>query len=116
MNRIGPHSRPDKLAVVDGRRAEAKLMKAIRAELAQHVGGTPSATQRMLIERCAMLSLRIQLMDRIALKEGAMTEKSAREYLCWTNALSRLLRQLGLKGTPRVRTIAEIMSSPQAAA
>jgi hypothetical protein len=44
MPRIGPHSRPDKLQIVDGRLAEAKLMARVREELTQHLGGKPSAT------------------------------------------------------------------------
>jgi hypothetical protein len=51
MAKIGPHSRPDKLQIVDGRLAEAKLMASVRAELTQHLGGKPSATQRILIDR-----------------------------------------------------------------
>src|SRR4051812_22696126 len=101
MARIGPHSRPGRLALIDGRRAEAQFMKRIRDELTAHVGGRPSVTQRMIIDRCAALSLRIHLMDRDeARNDTFMSEKNAREYLCWTAALSRLLRQLGLEETP----------------
>jgi hypothetical protein len=64
MPRIGPHSRPDKLQIVDGRLAEAKLMARVREELTQHLGGKPSATQKILIDRAAALSLRLHLMDR----------------------------------------------------
>lgn len=96
MSRIGPHSRPDKLAIVDGRRAEAKLMRRVRDDLSKHVGGSPSATQKILIERAATLTLRLHLMDRQALQDGAMSEKNGREYLCWANSLTRLLRQLGM--------------------
>jgi hypothetical protein len=98
MARIGPHSRPGRLALIDRRKAEAKFMDRIRDELTAHVGGRPSVTQRMIIDRCAALSLRIHLMDRSEARNDAfMSEKNAREYLCWTAALSRLLRQLGLE-------------------
>jgi hypothetical protein len=96
MPKLGPHSRPDKLQVIDGRRAEAKLMKRVREELVAHCGGAPSSTQQILINRAAALSLRLHLMDREAAASGGLSEKNGREYLCWNNALVRLLRSLGL--------------------
>jgi hypothetical protein len=100
MKRIGPHSRPGKLAVIDGRSAEARRMKVIRADLTAHVGDNVSTTQKMLIGRIAMLMLRMELMDRKALKHGDLTEKDAREYLGWNNAVARMLKTLGLAGAP----------------
>ena len=50
----------------------------------------------MMIDRCAALTLRLHLMDRAAGQDGAMSEKNAREYLCWNNALVRTLARLGL--------------------
>jgi len=108
MSALSPHSRPGKLAVIDGRRAEARRLKEIRAELAGHVGKDVSITQKMMIERIAMIMLRIELMDGRALKKGDMTERDAREYLAWNNTVTRMLRQLGLKGAPpSPRTLAD---------
>ncbi|MDE1906711.1 MAG: hypothetical protein KGH75_09725 [Rhodospirillales bacterium] len=98
MKPITPHSRPGKLAILDGRRAEARRMKEIRLELAQHVGGKPSATQRLLIDRVAMMMLRMELMDKEALNGTPMADRDQRAYLGWANAVSRALRHLGLKG------------------
>jgi hypothetical protein len=112
MRQLRPHSRPDKLQIVYGRRSEAQLMKRVRNDLTAHLGGRPSATQRMIIDRCATLSLRIHLMDRAELQSNFLSEKNAREYLCWTSALSRLLRMLGLEAAPeRAPSLAEIMQS-----
>jgi hypothetical protein len=87
------------LQIVDGRLAEAKLMARVREELTQHLGGKPSATQRILIDRAAALSLRIHLMDRESARSGGMmSERNSRQYLAWSNALSRLMRQIGIKG------------------
>lgn len=97
---IGPHSRPEKLALTDGRSAEGKFMKRVRDDLAQHVGGRPSATQKMIIAQIAMLTLQIRLMDREAIKRPKMTATQSKHYLAWSNTLARLLRQLGLKSTP----------------
>ncbi len=116
MATIGPHSRPSKLAVIDGRSAEARRMKEIRAELFEHLGGQASKTQAMLIGRIAVLTLRIELMDRAALKGGAVPDNDAKQYLAWNNALSRMLRQLGLKGTPaKAPSLAEHIASKAAA-
>ncbi len=100
MKRIGPHSRPGKLAIVDGRSAEARRMKEVRAELTEHLGGKPSVAHRLLIDRVAMLLLRMELMDKEALGGTAMTERDQRAYLGWHNAVSRSLRHLGLNGAP----------------
>jgi hypothetical protein len=100
MPKIGPHSRPGRLALVDGRTAEAKLMRGVKADLAKHCGGAPSATQRMLIDQAAMLTLRLHLMDKESIADPALSERNGRQYLAWANSLSRLLRQLGLEGMP----------------
>ena len=93
----GPYSRPESLAHISGRTRQGRILKGVRADLTAHVGGKPSATQRVLIDRAAMLTLRIAMMDGKA-TDGALSERDGREYLAWTNTLTRLMRQLGLKG------------------
>ncbi len=51
----------------------------------------------MLIERVAVLTLRMELMDRETMRGGDMTERDQRAYLGWHNAVSRSLRHLGLE-------------------
>jgi hypothetical protein len=85
-------------------------MKDIRAELVDHTGGSPSVTQRMLIDRIAVLMLRMELMDRRSLQAGDLTEKDTREYLAWNNAVARMLKTLGLEGKPakaKAKTLAD---------
>jgi hypothetical protein len=86
--------------MLDGRRREAKLMAQLVADLTLHVGGAPSAVQRALIHRAAALHLRLSLMDAQTEPGGGMSEKNAREYLCWSNAYARLLCQLGMAAAP----------------
>lgn len=95
MRSVGPHSRRDLLTQLDRRSHEARLLRAFRQELTAHVGGAPTATQRVLIDRAAVLQLRLALMDRASLTTPGMTEKNGREYVCWTNALTRVLNALG---------------------
>jgi hypothetical protein len=44
-------SRTVTMAKVDGRSAFGRLIRQVRSDLIQHVGGKPTAVQRMLIER-----------------------------------------------------------------
>src|SRR3954453_5306706 len=115
MRRIGPYSRPGRLQAVDYRTSEGQLLTQVRQELTQHIGGKPTAPQRILIDRAAMLLLRITLMDMHEAKTGYMSEKNAREYLCWTESLSRLLVKLGLdeaQADTKPLSIAEMMRAP----
>lgn len=97
LRRVGPYSRPQALQRLDGRTREARLLRQVRKELTEHVGGKPSATQRALIDRAAWLSLRVAQLDGKTAEGGQMTEHDARTYLAWSNTLTRTLRQLGTK-------------------
>lgn len=109
MKQIGPYSRPPALAKLDGRRREAKLMQQTRDELVAHVGGKPNAVERRLIERAAVLALRLAMMDAKA-PDGAMSERDAREYLCWSNSYVRTLRELGVaRGASSTLTSADAL-------
>ncbi|OQP86024.1 hypothetical protein BTR14_13150 [Rhizobium rhizosphaerae] len=102
MHEVGPHSRPNVLAKLDGRRREAKLMQKVRKELSEHIGGKLTAPQRALIERAAMLTLHLALMDAKVLEEdaGPLSERDSRQYLAWSNALTRIMRDLGADKKP----------------
>jgi hypothetical protein len=116
MAAIGPYSRPHRLAKLDGRTREAKMLRAIRAELAAHVGGKPSVTERMLIDRCAMLTLRLAQMDE-KIAGGVLTDIDSRSYVAWSNGLARSLQALGLKpATEAPKRLAEVLAAGRAAA
>ncbi len=57
LNQIGPYSKEPAKARLDLRSSEGRFLRRIRAELAAHCGGKPSATQRELIDRAAWLAL-----------------------------------------------------------
>jgi hypothetical protein len=104
------------LANLDGRTREAKLLRRVKAELTAHVGGNPSATQRALIERVAMLTLRIHAMDEKC-AGGDMTELDTRTYLAWSNTLARTVKLLGIKGeAAKPPSLHDIFAKGQAAA
>jgi hypothetical protein len=104
---------------LDGRTKESRLMATVRAELRQHVGGSPSKVQEALIERAARLTLYIEMMDARALGKGGMTEADSRQYLAWSNSLRLALRDIGVEGanhdpTPSLADIARRHQSPGA--
>jgi hypothetical protein len=112
MPKIGPYSKSSTLAKTDGRTKESRLVKSLRSELVAHVGGKPSTTQRLLIDQACQLQLRLAMMDKtIDADTGAnfeMTERNQVQYLAWSGALTRLLRQLGMDAVaPRAKTIAD---------
>ncbi len=94
---IGPYSRPLALAKLDGRTREAALMRRVRAELTAHVGGSPTFPQRLLIERCAVLSLRLAKIDEAILAGDQLTLHDNQHAIAWHNALRRSLDALGLE-------------------
>jgi hypothetical protein len=106
-------NRPLGLAILDQRTKEARLLRETVRDLTRHVGGCPSATQRTLIERAAWLTLHVAQLDAKATASGCMTDHSARQYLAWSNSLTRTLAQLGLKGpVERAPTLAEVIAAP----
>src|SRR5271166_3087322 len=96
VRRIGPSSRPITLAKLDGRTREAALMRKVRAELTTHVGPNPSVTQRFLIERAVVLSLRCAQIDQKILAGEVLTLHDSNFALAWNNALRRTLVALGV--------------------
>ena len=95
-HKIGPHSRPHTLAKVDGRTKEAAVLNRVRADLTNHIGH-PNIVQGMLIERCAWLTVRIEMLDRKIRRGESFTQVDSNTYLAWHNSLVRTLARLGIK-------------------
>lgn len=90
-------------------------MERLRAELTVHVGGAPSAAARVLIERAVWLSLAVARLDARMLSDGGLSDHASREYLAWSNSLTRTMRALGLEAAPdRPETIEDIMQRRRA--
>ena len=105
------YSRPCRVAGVTTRSAEGRLIRDMRADLFKHVGGAPSTTQRVLIERAVMIAVQLGRMDAKALADGAMSELASREYLAWSNTLTRTMKALGLTGSAeRVPSLQEYLA------
>lgn len=111
MRKIYPYSRPEALRKLDGRSRHSRLLKKVRADLTAHLGGKPSATQRAMIDRAAWITLHMTLMDGHMLRGEAPAERDARQYLAWSNTLTRTMRALGLEGAePEPETLAGYLS------
>lgn len=94
---------------------EGRLFSAIRAELVDHAGGKPNATQRALIDRLAWLQVHLARMDARMMRSGEMTDHDGKQYLAWANSVARMLAQLGLQGAPpRQKTLAEHLAEKAA--
>jgi hypothetical protein len=94
---IGPYSRPHILAKLDGRTKEATLMRRTRAQLIEHVGGSPSAVELALIDRAVALTLRVAQLDAEIARGEAQSSHDHRHYLAWSNSLTRTLAKLDAK-------------------
>jgi len=95
---------------LDRRTTASKVTETFRAELVAHIGGKPSAVQSALIEQGVQLKLRLFAMDSAFAERGAQSAHDTRTYLAWNNSLTRLLRQLGVKGVAeKAPSLADIM-------
>jgi hypothetical protein len=72
-------------------------MRDTRTALIAHVGGNPSVTQELRIDRAVQLIVRMAAMDRKFVETEVQTEHDSRTYLAWTGRLLRILRDLGLE-------------------
>ena len=98
---VSPYSKPGTLAKLDGRTREARIMAGVRAELLKQVGVTPTPVLSALIDRAAWLTLHVAMLDaKVMAGGGYPVERDGRQYLAWSNTLTRTLAAIGIKGAP----------------
>lgn len=93
---IGPYSRKNVWAKLDGRGRPEQYRRRIVNDLTAQLGGSPTAAQRILTDHSALLALKLALMEE-RITADTMSEHDGRYFLAWTNALTRTLRRLGIK-------------------
>ena len=71
-------------------------MARVRKNLVEHVG-SPSFVQRLLIERAAVLMLRLALFDQKIVDNEPIPLHSDQWIIAWQNSLTRTLVALGVK-------------------
>jgi hypothetical protein len=86
---------------VDGRSRAAKALRRFRAQLIQHVGGSPSIAQEALINSACQIRLRLLALDQSFATHGTMTETESRHYRGWTQNYHAALRDVGLEAAPQ---------------
>jgi hypothetical protein len=93
--------------------AKVGSLRAYEHSLIEHVGSQPSAVQRVRISRAARLALHLELMDRRSLTNFGMSDRDSRQYLAWSNSLSRVLAHVGLAATTQPLTAVSAPCTPQ---
>ena len=107
-----PETLAESVLPIDRRTRLGRAVHEFRAGLVRHCGGKPSEVQSALIEVACQLKARLALMDAEFHSAGAMSAHAGRTYLAWSNALSRQLKLLGLKGAPeKGATLADYLAS-----
>jgi hypothetical protein len=84
-----------KVTEIDRRTLEGRREQQVLDELTAHVG-RPSVVQRIIIARCARLTVIVELMERRIVEDGEIGDLNGRQLLAWTNTLARLLTRLGM--------------------
>jgi hypothetical protein len=95
--RYGPYTRATSLTQIDGRCRIARQIREFTATLVQHVGGSPTAAQAVLIREAAIKNAKVaMLVDTILAGQGVDLDCATRTYLAWSNSLRRDLEALGM--------------------
>ena len=94
--RLGPHSRRLSLGELDLRTAEGRYARGIRQALIDHVGGTPTAAQQLLIGAVALKALRMEMMISRILSDEQIENGNDGQFLAWANSMRRDLEVLGV--------------------
>lgn len=115
MRRLGPYSK--QIGQIDRRTRAGRLVSGTIRELTEQVGGDLTPAQSQLIERAAMLQLRLRLLDK-KLLDGTFGDLDGRQYIAFANALGRLLQRLGIRATDKSQqpSLADYLASRQEAA
>ena len=116
-HRVGRYSRGTALVHLDGRTREGRFARAVQSELVEHVGGSPSAPQQLLIRLASLKALRLALMTQHVLTDQSISERDDQQFLSWANSLRRDLDVLGIARAPeRLPRLAEVLASTGEAA
>jgi hypothetical protein len=76
------------------------MYRRVVRDLTRQIGGRPTPAQEMLIGRIGWLSVHLARIDARALAAGEMSDHSRREYLAWSNTMTRTLAILGFQAAP----------------
>jgi hypothetical protein len=104
---------------LDGRSRFGSYLRALRAELIEHVagpGGRPGVVQAQLIELAVNDAHQLALFSERVLGAGKLTPRERREESAVRGRYEKTLGKLGLKPVAaRQPTLAEVLAAGQAA-
>jgi hypothetical protein len=96
------------LGALDLRTSEGQFAKAVRDQLALHLGGELTAPQQLLVSAAAIKALRLELLVQRILAPDALDSQQDGKFLAWANSLRRDLESIGIARKPLpVPTLAE---------
>jgi hypothetical protein len=87
------------LTDIDGRSATARRMRDLVADLKQHLGGSPSPAQEIVLRRAATLAAWCEAQEAAHLTGEKLLDVQV--YTTAVNALRRLIADLGLEAVAR---------------
>ena len=100
-SRFGPYSRRLRRGAirdsVDGRSTVGRFIRDLEKQLTDHVGGSPTVVQQLLIDRLIRTTVQIDQLDQ-KLLTGTWTDLDVRTHGGLVNRQRLLARELGLKG------------------
>lgn len=97
---VGVFSRHRSLVTVDLRSKAGRILKTIREDLTNQLGGAPTPAEALLIQSASIKAVRLYLMSDVLLERGDITNDE--KCLAWVNSMRMDLTALGLKARPRV--------------
>jgi hypothetical protein len=101
--RLGPYSKRLTRGVIgdlyDGRSTEGRFCRDLEKQLIDHIGGSPSIAQRLLIDRIVKIRLQLDMLDQ-KLLSPAFTDLDRRVFGALQHSFRLCLQQLGMKSIP----------------
>ena len=94
---LSPLTKRSRHQRLDGRTFAGRTERRVVRELTAHVGGQPSAPERILIARAARLVMVIEMLERRLIEKGEVSDHSGRQILAWVNSLRLIMQALGLE-------------------
>jgi hypothetical protein len=99
--KAGPFSRDQALTNLDRRTRAGRVLKSTVNELMEHLGGTATAPQRLLVQAAALKACRLALLTDNLLDGNPPSDGSDHHALSWLNSMRLDLMALGLTRTER---------------
>ena len=115
--KVGPYSRVLRRGaigtLIDGRSTIGRYMRDLEQQLIAHCGGSPSITQRLLVDRLIRTTMQLNNLDQKLMSGDNWTDHDSRTHGGLINRQRLLLRELGLKDAdkPKPLSLADYLAA-----